>query len=164
MIVNITCSRFYVTGLFVDSEIDLSTRNSNTRVFINKTLSTETAYQQDVINRDRLSTRRYQQRPIINTTLSTETVYTRETIKVDLLRFVTCVALTHTFSTLGLRLLTHRFPTHIIRDSPSLNMSNHHPQTLRYQQLVDNMMVSTRNPATLSIPEMENFPFSPIYI
>ena len=34
-----------------DSEIDVSTRNGNVRVFINKTLSTETVYQQDVINR-----------------------------------------------------------------------------------------------------------------
>ncbi len=42
-------------GIFVDSEIYLSTRNGNTRVFINKTSSTETTYQQDVINRDHLS-------------------------------------------------------------------------------------------------------------
>jgi hypothetical protein len=38
-------------GLLVHNEIDLSTRNGNVMVFINKT-----AYQQDVINRDRLST------------------------------------------------------------------------------------------------------------
>ena len=44
-------------GLFVDSEIVLSTSYGKTRVFINKTLSTETAYQQDLINRDLLSTR-----------------------------------------------------------------------------------------------------------
>ena len=43
-------------GLLVVSEIDSSIRNGNTRWFINKTLSTETTYQQDVINRDRLST------------------------------------------------------------------------------------------------------------
>ena len=43
-------------GLLVDSEIVLSTRYGKTRVFINKTLSTETAYQQDLINRDLLST------------------------------------------------------------------------------------------------------------
>jgi hypothetical protein len=47
----------HTLGLLVDSEIDLSTRNVKARVFVNKTLSTETAYQQDVINRDRLSTR-----------------------------------------------------------------------------------------------------------
>jgi hypothetical protein len=46
-----------VLGLLVDSEIVLSTRYGKTRVFINKTLSTETAYQQDLINRDLLSTR-----------------------------------------------------------------------------------------------------------
>ena len=39
-------------GILVDSEIVLSTRYGKTRVFINKTLSTETAYQQDLINRD----------------------------------------------------------------------------------------------------------------
>jgi hypothetical protein len=44
-------------GLLVDSEIVLSTRYGKTRVFINKTLSTETSYQQDLINRDLLSTR-----------------------------------------------------------------------------------------------------------
>ena len=44
-------------GMFVDSEIVLSTSYGKTRVFINKTLSTETAYQQDLINRDLLSTR-----------------------------------------------------------------------------------------------------------
>ena len=38
-------------GMFVDSEIVLSTSYGKTRVFINKTLSTETAYQQDLINR-----------------------------------------------------------------------------------------------------------------
>ena len=43
--------------MFVDSEIVLSTSYGKTRVFINKTLSTETAYQQDLINRDLLSTR-----------------------------------------------------------------------------------------------------------
>ena len=46
-------------GLLVDSDIDLSTRHGITRVLVNKTLSTfttETTYQQDVINRDRLST------------------------------------------------------------------------------------------------------------
>jgi hypothetical protein len=42
-------------GILVDSEIDLSTRYGKVRVFINKTLSTETAYQQDLNNRDRLS-------------------------------------------------------------------------------------------------------------
>ncbi len=46
-----------VVGMFVDSEIVLSTSYGKTRVFINKTLSTETAYQQDLINRDLLSTR-----------------------------------------------------------------------------------------------------------
>ena len=44
-------------GILVDSEIVLSTRYGKTRVFINKTLSTETVYQQDLINRDLLSTR-----------------------------------------------------------------------------------------------------------
>ena len=44
-------------GLLVDSEIVLSTRYGKTMVFINKTLSTETAYQQDLINRYLLSTR-----------------------------------------------------------------------------------------------------------
>jgi hypothetical protein len=43
-------------GLLVDSEIVLSTRYGKTMVFINKTLSTEAAYQQDLINRDLLST------------------------------------------------------------------------------------------------------------
>ncbi len=43
--------------ILVDSEIVLSTRYGKTRVFINKTLSTQTAYQQDLINRDLLSTR-----------------------------------------------------------------------------------------------------------
>ncbi len=43
--------------MFFDSEIVLSTSYGKTRVFINKTLSTETAYQQDLINRDLLSTR-----------------------------------------------------------------------------------------------------------
>jgi hypothetical protein len=33
-------------GIIVDSEIDLSTRYGKVRVFINKTLSTETTYQQ----------------------------------------------------------------------------------------------------------------------
>jgi hypothetical protein len=44
-------------GILVDSEIVLSSRYCKTRVFINKTLSTETVYQQDLINRDLLSTR-----------------------------------------------------------------------------------------------------------
>jgi hypothetical protein len=44
-------------GLLVDSEIVLSIRYGKTMVFINKTLSTETVYQQDLINRDLLSTR-----------------------------------------------------------------------------------------------------------
>jgi hypothetical protein len=44
-------------GILVDGEIVLSTRYGKTRVFINKTLSTETTYQQDLINRDLLSTR-----------------------------------------------------------------------------------------------------------
>ncbi len=48
---------YFVLGLFVDSEIVLSTSYGKTRVFINKILSTETAYQQDLINRDLLSTR-----------------------------------------------------------------------------------------------------------
>ena len=43
-------------GLFVDSEIVLSTSYGKTRVFINKNL----------INRDHLSTRPYEQRPLIN--------------------------------------------------------------------------------------------------
>ena len=43
-------------GLLVDSEIVSSTRYGKTRVFINKTLSTETVYQQEFINRDLLST------------------------------------------------------------------------------------------------------------
>jgi hypothetical protein len=38
-------------------EIVLSTRYGKTRVFVNKTLSTDTTYQQDLINRDLLSTR-----------------------------------------------------------------------------------------------------------
>ena len=46
----------HVLGILVDSEIVLSTRYGKTRVFINKTLSTETDYQQDLINRDLLST------------------------------------------------------------------------------------------------------------
>jgi hypothetical protein len=32
-------------GLLVNSDIDLSTRHDNDRVFVNKTLSTETTYQ-----------------------------------------------------------------------------------------------------------------------
>ncbi len=44
-------------GLLVDSEIVLLTRYGKVMVFINKTLSTETSYQQDLINRDLLSTR-----------------------------------------------------------------------------------------------------------
>jgi hypothetical protein len=47
----------YSRGILVDSETDLSTTYGEARVFINKTLSTETAYQQDLINRDCLSTR-----------------------------------------------------------------------------------------------------------
>jgi hypothetical protein len=47
----------HILGLLVDSEIVLSTRYGETMVFINKTLSTETSYQQDLINRDLLSTR-----------------------------------------------------------------------------------------------------------
>jgi hypothetical protein len=43
-----------VIGILVDSEIVLSTRYGKARVFINKTSSTETAYQQDLINGDRL--------------------------------------------------------------------------------------------------------------
>ncbi len=43
-------------GILVDSEIVLSTRYGKTMVFVNKTLSTETTYQQDLINRDLLST------------------------------------------------------------------------------------------------------------
>ena len=46
----------YEVGILVDSEIVISTRYGKTRVFINKTLSTETVYQQDLINRDLLST------------------------------------------------------------------------------------------------------------
>jgi hypothetical protein len=46
-----------IIGILVDSEIVLSTRYGKTRVFVNKTLSTETAYQQDLINRDLLATR-----------------------------------------------------------------------------------------------------------
>jgi hypothetical protein len=46
-----------IIGLLVDSEIVLSTRYGKTIVFIDKTLSTENAYQQDLINRDLLSTR-----------------------------------------------------------------------------------------------------------
>ncbi len=49
--------RTYSIGFLVDGEIVLSTRYGKTRVFINKTLSTETDYQQDLINRDLLSTR-----------------------------------------------------------------------------------------------------------
>jgi hypothetical protein len=44
-------------GFLVDSEIVLSTRYGKVMVFINKTLSTETSYQQDLINRDLISTR-----------------------------------------------------------------------------------------------------------
>ncbi len=44
-------------GILVDSEIVLSTRYGKSMVFINKTLSTETSYQQDLINGDLLSTR-----------------------------------------------------------------------------------------------------------
>ena len=46
-----------VLGILVDSQIDFSTRNGKAKVFMNKTLSIETTYQKDVINRDRLSTR-----------------------------------------------------------------------------------------------------------
>jgi hypothetical protein len=49
-------AQWVVIGLLVDSEIVLSTRYGKTMVFINKTFSTETAYQQDLINRDLLST------------------------------------------------------------------------------------------------------------
>ena len=38
-----TCA---ILGLLVDNEIDLSIRYGKVRVFINKTLSTETTYQQ----------------------------------------------------------------------------------------------------------------------
>ena len=48
---------YHGIGLLVDSEIVLSTRYGKTMVFINKTLSTEISYQQDLINRDLLSTR-----------------------------------------------------------------------------------------------------------
>ncbi len=51
------CTYVCVTGLLVDSEIVLSTRYGKSMVFINKPLSTETSYQQDLINRDLLSTR-----------------------------------------------------------------------------------------------------------
>ncbi len=44
-------------GVLVDSEIVLSNRYGKVMVFINKTLSTEISYQQDLINRDLLSTR-----------------------------------------------------------------------------------------------------------
>ncbi len=47
----------YPVGILVDGEIVLSTRYGMVMVFINKTLSTETSYQQDLINRDLLSTR-----------------------------------------------------------------------------------------------------------
>jgi hypothetical protein len=50
-------SQHNLLGFLVDSEIVLSTRYGKTMVFINKTLSTLTAYQQDLINRDLLSTR-----------------------------------------------------------------------------------------------------------
>ncbi len=54
-----TSSSSYLSavGLLIDSEIVFSTRHGKTRVFINKTLSTETAYQHAFINRDLLSTR-----------------------------------------------------------------------------------------------------------
>jgi hypothetical protein len=45
-------SRSHAQGILVDSEIVLSTRYGKAMVFINKTLSTETSYQQDLINRD----------------------------------------------------------------------------------------------------------------
>ena len=51
---------FSKIGLLVDSEIVLSTRYGKTMVFINKPLSTETAYQQDLINTDSTETS-YQQ-------------------------------------------------------------------------------------------------------
>ncbi len=38
-----------MVGILVDSEIVLSTRYGKTMVFINKTLSTETDYQQDLV-------------------------------------------------------------------------------------------------------------------
>ena len=44
-------------GILVDREIVLSTRYGPGSGFINKTLSTETTDQQDLINRDLLSTR-----------------------------------------------------------------------------------------------------------
>jgi hypothetical protein len=49
-------SHLSAVGLLVDSEIVFSTRHGKTRVFINKTLSTETAYQQAFISRDLVST------------------------------------------------------------------------------------------------------------
>ena len=55
--VRIKIRHYRQLGLLIDSEIVLSTSYGKTRVFINKTLSTETAYQQDLINRDLLSTR-----------------------------------------------------------------------------------------------------------
>ena len=55
-LIELALRRFGSIGILVDSEIVLSTRYGKTRVFINKTLSTETAYQQDLINRDLLST------------------------------------------------------------------------------------------------------------
>ncbi len=48
--------RLLTIGFLVDSEIVLSTRYGKTMVFINKTLSTETVYQQDLINIDLIST------------------------------------------------------------------------------------------------------------
>ena len=44
-------------ALLVHGDIVLSTRYGKVRVFINKTLSTETDYQKELINRDLLSTR-----------------------------------------------------------------------------------------------------------
>jgi hypothetical protein len=52
----ITLILIHRLGILGDSEIVLSNRYGKTMVFINKTLSTETAYQQDLINRDLLST------------------------------------------------------------------------------------------------------------
>ncbi len=46
----------YMSWCLNNSEIVLSTRYGKTMVFINKTLSTETTYQRDLINRDLLST------------------------------------------------------------------------------------------------------------
>ena len=52
-------------GFLVDSEIVLSTRYGKSRVFINKSLSTETSYQQDLMNRDRWFCRPHQVNPMM---------------------------------------------------------------------------------------------------